>query len=165
MSLLLESLTFGLIVGFMVVGLIGVVIPVVPGTLLIWLSLLLYSLLEGFEVISVPVFILFTLFALTIGTADLWLPLLGARVTGSSGRGLLYGVAGGFVGFLVLNFVGAIAGYAAGIILGEYRRRGNWSEAFRASLGGIAGMGVATLIELGGSLLFVIFFIWRVLGG
>lgn len=161
--MLIASLTFGLAVGFMLIGLIGVLVPMVPGTLLIWLTLLVYSLVDGFNAITPPLFLVFTVFAAIIGTADLWLPLLGARVTGSAGSSMLYGVGGGLAGFLAFNLPGALLGYAAGVVLGEYRRRGDWRQALRSSVGGLAGMGVSTLVQVGGSVVLVVAFILFVL--
>jgi uncharacterized protein YqgC (DUF456 family) len=147
----------------MLIGLVGVLVPMVPGTLLIWLTMLAYNVVDGFDAITPSLFLLLTVFAAIIGTADLWLPLLGARVTGSAGSSMLYGVGGGLAGFLAFNLPGAILGYAAGVVLGEYRRRRDWRQAVRSSLGGLAGMGVSTLVQLGGSLVLVVAFILLVL--
>ncbi len=161
--MLLQSITFGLAVGFMLLGIVGVVVPLVPGMLLLWLTLLAYGLLDGFQAISLPLFLGLSLFAGIAGTADLWLPLLGARASGSSSRSLLAGVLGSLIGFLVLNLIGAVLGYAVGIIIGEYRRHGDWRLAARSSLGGLAGWGLSTLIQLGGGLIILGVFVWRVL--
>lgn len=158
MPLLLDSLGFGLAIGFMLLGLIGVVVPIIPGTLLIWLSTLVYAVATQFDVITPGAFAGLTLLAFITGTADLWLPLLGARGTGAGRRGLLFGVVGSLVGLLVGSLPGSLIGYALGIIIGEYSRQNDWRLAVRASLGGLAGWGVATAVQLGGGLLMIIIF-------
>lgn len=160
--MVVNALFFGLIVGCMVLGVVGTVFPLIPGLILVWLSLLAYVLVEGFQAVGVPAFILFTLLAIVGVTSDLWLPLLGAKVTGSSGVGIWWGILGSVVGFVILNLPGAIIGYAAGILIGEYRRQRNWQEAIKATLGGLAGIGVSKLIQLGASLLVLISFVWMV---
>ena len=163
MSLLFESITFGLIVAIMILGIIGVIIPIIPGTLLIWLSITLYVWSKGMAVLGWGSFVLITLIALVTGTADLWLPLLGAKSGGASKRALLLGGIGALLGTFMFPVLGTIVGYALGLLLGEYHKRGDWLEARRASLGGVAGWGVATAIQLGGGLLMLLIFVVRVL--
>ncbi len=48
MPIFLEALIFGVAVAFMLVGLIGIVVPILPGTIFIWLGVLAFALVEGF---------------------------------------------------------------------------------------------------------------------
>ena len=168
MTLLTQSVSFGLAVFFMLVGLVGVIVPMIPGTLLIWLTVLLYAVVErmnGLAAIDPLAFAAITLIAFVTGLADFWLPLLGARASGSSRRALLFGVLGALAGtFLIpIPLFGTIVGYAGGILLGEYHKHRDWDRAFRAGAGGIAGWGVATVLQLGGGFLIFVLFIWQVL--
>lgn len=163
MSLIIDSISFGLIVAFIVMGLIGVVVPMIPGTLLMWIAVLIYALVNGFNSIGVAAFVVITIIALVTGTADLWMPLLGAKSGGASKRAVLLGVVGSLVGTLIAPLIGTLIGYAGGILLGEYQKRGDWNEALRASAGGLAGWGIATIIQLGGGLLMLVIFVWQVL--
>lgn len=168
MTILSQSLSFGLAVFFMLVGLVGVVIPMLPGTLLIWLTVLLYAILEranGFAAIDPLTFIVISLIAIVTGLADLWLPLVGARASGSSRRALVFGALGALAGtFLIpIPLLGTIIGYAAGILLGEYHKRRDWNRALRAGAGGVAGWGIATVLQFGGGVLILLLFVWQVL--
>ena len=165
LPLLLDSITFGLIVAFIVFGLIGIIVPMIPGTLLIWIAVLIYELVNGFSALGVPVFAMITVLALVTGLADLWLPLLGAKAVGASKRAVLLGALGSLIGTFIAPLLGTIAGYAIGILVGEYHKRGDWHDAFRASVGGVAGWGVATGVQLGGGLLILAIFLWKVLAG
>jgi uncharacterized protein len=168
-DLLTQSLLFGLAVGFIVLGLIGVVVPILPGILLIWLTILVYAFLTGFQAITPFSFFILSLIALVTGTADIWMSLLGAKTGGASRRSVLYGILGSLVGFvagsifIIGGLVGAVAGYALGILLGEYQKRRDWNLALKASLGGLAGWGLATMLQLGGGILILLIFVWRVL--
>ena len=135
----------------------------IPGTLLIWIAVLIYALINGFSSIGTFSFIIITIIAIATGTADLWMPLLGAKSGGASGRSLLMGTVGGIIGTFVAPLLGTIIGYAIGILVGEYQKRGDWNAAFKASVGGVAGWGVATAIQLGGGLLMLAIFIWQAL--
>jgi len=116
LALLFESISFGLVVAFIVLGLIGTVIPMIPGSLLIWVAVLIYVLVNGMASIGWFVFIIITLIALATGTADLWMPLLGAKTVGTSGRGLVYGVIGAIIGTLIAPLIGTLIGYAGGCL-------------------------------------------------
>lgn len=166
MSLFLQSFSFGLAVFFILLGIAGVLIPIVPGTLLIWLTVVVYAIVErlnGFAAIDWLTFTALTLVALVTGLAEFWLPLLGAKVRGSSRRAILFGVAGGIIGTFAFPLLGTIVGYALGVLLGEYHKLRDWGQALRASLNAVASWGVATALELGGGLLILFIFIWQVL--
>jgi uncharacterized protein YqgC (DUF456 family) len=163
----LQIIAFGLAVFFILVGLVGVVLPLLPGTLLIWLTVFFYFLVEralGFAAIDPISFAAITILALGAGTSDIWLPLLGARRSGSSKRAMVAGLVGGLIGTFVLPIplVGTIVGYAAGILLGEYQKHGDWDKALRASAGGIAGWGIATVLQLVAGFVILILFVWQV---
>jgi uncharacterized protein len=168
-DILAQSLLFGLAVGFIVLGLIGVIVPILPGILLIWLAVLVYAVLTGFQAITPFTFFILSLIALVTGTSDIWMSLLGAKKGGASRRSVLYGVLGSFIGFIagsifiIGGLFGAVAGYILGILLGEYQKHRDWNLALKAGVGGLAGWGLATMLQLGGGLLMLLIFVWRVL--
>jgi uncharacterized protein YqgC (DUF456 family) len=162
-TLLIQSITFGLAVAFILLGIVGMVVPLLPGSLLIWLTIAGYAFVTGFEAIT-PVWLgVLSVLALVVGSADWWLPMLGARASGASRRSSLYGLAGGIAGFFAFALVGSIVGYALGVVLGEYQKHQDLKRALRISAGGLAGMGLATGVQLGGGLLMLGIFVWRVL--
>lgn len=155
----------------MIIGLMGIVVPILPGTVLIWLSTLVYALIDGFDRVGWAGFAVITLLALVTGTADLWLPMLGAKTAGAAKRALFFGYAGGLIGFFLLgafipilgNLLGGVVGYAAGVLLGQYHKYRDWNVALRAGLGSLAGWGIGTAIQFGGGLLIVAIFVVLVL--
>lgn len=168
MELLLQAINFGLAVFFILVGIVGVILPILPGTLLIWLTVFFFYVVEralGFAAIDPITFAALTVIALVTGTSEFWMPLLGARRTGSSRRSMLTGMIGGVLGTFVLPIplVGTIVGYALGVLLGEYHKHRDWERALRVGAGGLAGWGVATVLQVGGGLLILILFVWQVL--
>ena len=64
LSILLEALAFGIAVAFILIGLAGTVVPILPGILLIWLTVLAYAIVDGFEAIGWVAFIVVTLLAI-----------------------------------------------------------------------------------------------------
>jgi uncharacterized protein YqgC (DUF456 family) len=160
---ILGALGFGIAVAFIFVGIIGIIVPILPGTLLIWLTVLIYAWRTGFEVIGWPSLVFITIIAFIAGTAQFWLPLLGAQKQGAAKRAMFLGVVGAIIGTFVVPLVGTVIGYAVGIFLGEYMKIRDWNLALRASLGGIAGWGISTIIELVVAFLILLIFVVQVL--
>ncbi|MCO5182597.1 MAG: DUF456 domain-containing protein [Anaerolineae bacterium] len=164
MQVLLQSLGFGIAVAFIVLGLIGTIVPAIPGPFLIWFTMLIYAWLDGFEAITPATMIVLTVIFLVIASADIWMAMLGAKVVGTSRRAMVYGIIGGIIGFFSpLNLIGAILGYALGVLLGQYQIHRDWRVAIKASLGGLAGIGVSAMVQLGGGIMMLIIFAWQVL--
>lgn len=171
MSVIVDSLVFGLTIAFMFVGMIGMVVPIIPGTILIWLGVLGYAIVENFQAIDPITFIVISLIGIVTGTADIWLALVGARSGGASGLSMFYGMLGGILGFIFLSalipfvgsLIGGVLGYALGILLGQYQKHGDWNLAIKASFGGIVGWGVATVVQIVGGIIMVAIFAWQVL--
>ena len=143
------------------VGVLGSFLPVLPGTLIVWAGVLFYAwTFDGFATFSPWTFALITLVAIVSGTADLWLPLLGAKKTGASWRTLVVGLIGGILGtfLLPLPVFGTIVGYGVGVLVAEYVRHGAWRPAWRATLGGVVGWGLSAAVELAGAIIMILLF-------
>lgn len=171
MTLVVDAFLFGIAIALILLGVVGTIVPILPGTILIWLTILIYAILENFQAIDWISLSVLTFIALLTGTADLWLTILGSRKGGASALALIYGLIGGLIGFVGFGFLipvlgnllGGIIGYATGILLGQYQKHGDWNQALRASLGGVFGWGVASIVQLSGGLLMLAIFIWQVL--
>jgi uncharacterized protein YqgC (DUF456 family) len=114
----------------MLVGLLGSVLPALPGVPLIFLSALVYSFLTGFEFVGTLVLVVLFVFALLAFVADFVGTAYGARRFGASNWGTAGGAVGGLVGglagalfFGVGALFGLILGSVGGVFLGEYLRR------------------------------------------
>ena len=162
MTQLFEALSVGFVVVILLLSLVGTLIPIIPGVLLMWVTVFLYALVDGFTAVSMPAFLLISLIALVTGTSDLWLTLFGAKKGGASVKSMLIGTLGAIAGSFVFPLVGTIAGYVAGLLLGEYWQHGDWEIAKKAGLGGLAGWGVATIIQFIGGIFIFVIFLWQV---
>ena len=114
----------------MFIGLVGSVLPALPGVALIFISALVYAFSTGFEVVGGWLVALLGLFAALALVADFVGTSYGARRFGASNWGTAGGAIGGIVGALVgLLFLGIgslfglILGSVGGVFLGEYLRR------------------------------------------
>lgn len=145
-----------------VIALAGAFVPILPGSIIAWISLLAYSLATGWADFGGGWFGVMSVLLVVTGSAEWWLPLLGAKATGASKRSLFYGIAGSLLGLFFFPPFGSIIGYALGVLIGSYQEHRDFQMAFKASLGNLAGQGVAAIVELVGILIVLGLFIWLV---
>jgi uncharacterized protein len=143
-----EPLLVALALAVMVVGLVGVVVPVLPGLLLVWLASVGTILYVGTDTVGWIVAVLLTvLFALGSG-ATIWLPARQGRRGGVPLRSLLAALLGAVVGFVVIPVIGFPIGAFAGLLLGEQQRHGDW-QAATASVGQVLrAYGIGVVVEM-----------------
>ena len=149
----------------MLVGLIGTVLPIIPGTILIFAGALLYALVDGFQVVGWPTLVVLGVLAAVATTADLWASSIGAKIGGASGWSVVIGMLAGLVGFVVFNLPGAIIGAILGVLLTEIVRVGDWRQALKAGSGWVVGWILSTVVQLGIGLIMVAIFVWQVVQG
>lgn len=149
----------------MLVGLIGTVLPVIPGTILIFAGALLYALVEGFQAVGWPTVIVLGVLTVVATTADLWASSIGAKLGGASGWSILIGLVAGLAGLVVFSLPGAIIGAVLGVLLTEIARVGDWRLALKAGSGWVFGWLLSTVVQLGIGLIMVVVFVWQVVQG
>ena len=147
------------------VGLIGTVLPVIPGTILIFAGALLYALVDGFQVVGWPTLLVLGVLTVVATTADLWASSVGAKIGGASGWSVVIGLVAGLVGFVVFSLPGAIIGAVLGVLLTEIVRVGDWRQALKAGSGWVVGWILSTVVQLGIGLIMVAILVWQVLQG
>ena len=163
MAQLFEAVSVGFVIFLLLLSLIGTIIPIIPGVLLMWVIVFIYTWVDGFTAVSTASFIIISLIALITGTSDIWLTLFGAKKGGASVKSMLIGTVGAVVGSFIFPIIGTIAGYIAGLLLGEYWQHGDWEIAKKAGIGGLTGWGVATIIQFIGGLFIFVIFLWQVI--
>ncbi len=188
MGLLGETAAFSFALFLMLVGLVGIILPVIPGLVLIWLGSLIFALVEGFSSIGPGAFALLTLLAIIGISADVWMAQLGAKLGGATFRSQLVGLGGGIAGAVliplsgglietllgpalggvlgtVLAALGAAIGSVIGVLVAEYHRLGEWRQASRAGCGWLAGWLASTVFQvvIGGVMIGL--FLWHAFAG
>lgn len=129
--------------GLVLVGLAGIVLPALPGTLLVFAGLALGAWIDDFTRVG-----WFALGAIAVLAVLAWLmdyvsAMLGARRTGAS-RQAVIGAAIGTVAGIFLGIVGVLFMPLVGAAAGEYMARRNHQQAVRVGIstwiGLMAGM-------------------------
>lgn len=132
----------------MVLGLMGVVLPVLPGLILIWAAAVFYGFMVGFGTVGWTVVGLLTALAVAGMVKTVVIPRRAAVESGASGWAQLGAVIGGVVGFFVIPVFGLILGALAGLLAVEYMLKGDWNEALVAVRGTARGFGLSVVIDL-----------------
>lgn len=131
----------------MAVGLVGIVVPVLPGLLLVAAVAVTWAVLEGGAGAWVVVAIM--LVVLALGTiAKYVLPGRTLKEAGAPWSTLAVGAMGAIVGFFVIPVVGLIVGGVLGVWLGELRRLRDGGAAWRSSRATLKAIGIGLLLEL-----------------
>lgn len=132
----------------MVLGLLGVVLPVLPGLLLIWAAAIFYGFMVGFGTLGWTVVGLLTVLAVAGVIKSVAIPRRAATESGASGWAQLGAVVGGVVGFFIIPVFGLVIGALAGLLAVEYVLKGDWNEAMVAVRGTAKGFGLSVAIDV-----------------
>jgi uncharacterized protein YqgC (DUF456 family) len=146
------------------VGLLGAILPVLPGSILVWLGALLWAWVDGFERVGWPTLTIMGLLMIGASAADIWMSALGARQGGASWQALLAGAALGIVGFVLFSLPGAIVGVLAGILGVESWRQHGLRPALKSGGGLLLGYVLSASVEITLSLIMVAIFAWQAMG-
>ncbi len=141
-----------LLVGLAVlVGLVGIVVPVLPGTVLILGAVLVWAIEDG-SATAWGVFAVVTLL-LAAGTVVKYaVPGRRLKANGVPRRTLLLGTALGIVGFFVIPVIGLFVGFVLGVYLAELQRVGG-DAAWPSTKHALNAVVHSVLIELAAGLL------------
>ncbi|MFE5857314.1 DUF456 domain-containing protein [Streptomyces sp. NPDC056500] len=138
----------------MVLGLVGVMVPGVPGRWLVWAAMLWWSLHEQSGLAWVLLVASTALFL--VDQVVVWLlPTRRLRGVGITRRMAVFAGAGAVLGFVLLPVIGAVPGFIGGIYGTERRRLGGHGQAMAATRQVMRAAGTSVLVELFACLMVV----------
>jgi uncharacterized protein YqgC (DUF456 family) len=135
-------LVFGII--FMIIGLLGCILPIIPGPPFSFIGLLLLQFTRfgdfTFSFLAIMGFV-----ALAVTIIDYIVPVWGTKKFGGSKAGIWGATIGLVLGIFFLPPIGIILGPLAGAIIAESIKGKEFNKSFIAGLGSLFGflMGVA----------------------
>src|ERR671924_1618851 len=130
-----------------IVGLIGLVLPAIPGSPLVFVGLLVAAWAEDFTYVGPWTITMLALLGLLTYGVDLWATMFGAKKFGASRRAIIGAVIGGVVG-LFLGFPGVLFGPFIGAVIGELLAQRNLRQAARAGFGATIGLVLGAAIKI-----------------
>ena len=149
-----------LLVGLAIaVGLVGILVPLLPGTLLIFAAILVWALVEQDMTGWVTLAVASVLLGATTLVKYLW-PVRRMRAADVRTSSLAAGGVLGIVGFFVIPVVGLVIGFVLGIYLAELARRHDQRRAWASTVHALKGVALSVGVELTGALLATV--VWVV---
>ena len=147
------------------VGVLGVLIPVLPGLLLCWAGVLLWAVLGDAGGIRWPVLAVATVIAVG-GTVVKYLwPGRRLKSTGVPTASLAAGGVLGLVGFFVVPLVGLVLGFVLGVWLAERVRLGDAGQAWPSTRRALGAVGLSLLVEFAAALAIAVVWVFALLAG
>ncbi|OKH23620.1 DUF456 domain-containing protein [Chroogloeocystis siderophila] len=146
---------YWVLVALMIVGVIGAVVPGIPGTSLILIAIIIWGVLQGsLSSIAVPLTVAIVVLLASIGI-DFLASYWGAKRAGASKWGQIGAIVGLILGFLGLlptlpfggPLLGILLGPFLGAIIGEYLYQHNLQLAVKAGVGIVVGSLIGNLIQ------------------
>lgn len=137
-----------LAVGLVAVGVVGTVVPGLPGAILVLAGLALAAWIDGFARVGVATLAVLAGLTLAAYALDFVATAVGARRFGTSWWGVL-GAVLGTLGGLFFGPVGLVIGPFVGAFLLELLARRDLRQAGRAGLGAWLGLVLGTAGRLG----------------
>jgi uncharacterized protein YqgC (DUF456 family) len=129
------------------VGIVGIVVPVLPGLLLVWAGIAVWAT-ERQDSTGWVLLAAVTALALAGTAVKYVLPGRRMRTAGVPARTMLAGGVLGLVGFVVVPVVGLLLGFVLGVYLAERRRLGRHDTAWTSTVVALKAAGWSMLIEL-----------------
>lgn len=141
-----------------IAGLVGIVVPVLPGLLLVLGGVLLWALMEG-GTVAWGIFVASALVAVVGYVLQYTLPGRRMRERGVSGSTLGLAVVFGIVGFFVVPVIGAIIGFVLGIYVVETGRTRDRAQAWQRTKHALVAVLHSMGIELAAGLVIASLFV------
>jgi len=139
----MAPLLWVLAIALVLVGIVGAVLPALPGVPLVFVGLLLAAWIDGFQKVGWVVMTILGLLMLVSFGLDFLATSLGAKKAGASKLAIAGGALGALVG-LFFAIPGLILGPFVGAFLGELVARRGRKQAVRSGLGTWLGLVVGT---------------------
>jgi uncharacterized protein YqgC (DUF456 family) len=134
------------------VGLVGIVVPLLPGTLLVFGAIAVWAFVEN----NVPAWVTLGVATLLLAAATLikylW-PMRRMRAADVRTLSLAVGAMLGIIGFFVIPVLGLVIGFVLGVYLAELANRRDRRVAWTSTKHAVKGVALSVGVELAGALL------------
>lgn len=143
---------------FFTVGIIGTVLPALPGAPLIWVGMLIYGIFVKFNNLPWTFFAGQGIVVVLLFTIDYLAGLWGVKRYGGSRAAAWGSIWGGLLGMVLMGPFGLIIGPFAGAVAGELYQKNNLNKAFLVGFGSLIGFLGGTALKLVIEILMIVWF-------
>jgi uncharacterized protein YqgC (DUF456 family) len=134
------------------VGLAGIVIPLLPGTLLVFAAIAVWAVIEN----NLTGWVTLGVVTALLGVATLikytW-PVKRMKAADVRTVSLVAGGVLGIIGFFVIPVVGLVIGFVLGVFIAELANRRDQRVAWTSTKHAVKGVALSVGVELAGALL------------
>jgi hypothetical protein len=145
--ILVITLLWILCAALILLGLAGIVLPVLPGTVLVWGGIVLGAWIDDFTRVGVSTVVVISVLAVLAWALDYVAGLMGAQKAGASKQALL-GAAIGTVLGLFMGLVGVLFMPLVGAAVGEYLAQKNHARAVKVGVATWVGIMVGLIAKV-----------------
>lgn len=160
-----DPVLFVLTAGVIVIGVVGTIVPLLPGLTLVWLATLAWGLLTSFGAGGV---VAMTIITILFGAGiylGLRIPQKSAAAQGLSIRGTIFGVVLAIGVGIVIPVIGIPVGFVLGVWIVRIADTGDARAAFDSALATTAALIKASAAQFGiGVAMGVVWLLWVLSG-
>ena len=146
------------------IGIVGIVIPLLPGTLLVLGAIAVWAFVEGTTAAWVTLAVVTVILGATLLVKYLW-PARRMRNADVGTWSLVAGGILGIIGFFVVPVLGLVLGFVLGIYLAELSKRRDQRRAWASTVHALKGVALSVGVELTGALLATVVWVVGVFAG
>lgn len=146
-------------VAIMALGLVGTLVPILPGLGVIWVAALGAWLIAGFGTTAwVSMAVLSVLLVVGV-VAKVVLPARTSRDGGMPRASLAAALVGAIIGFFVIPLVGFLVGGVGALWVAETARLGDRDAAWRSTREMVRSYGIGVAVEVGAAATMIVAFV------
>ncbi|MCD6112823.1 MAG: DUF456 domain-containing protein [Bacteroidales bacterium] len=142
----------------LIVGVLGCIIPIIPGPPISYISLLLLQITEKHP-FTTRFLVIWALITTVVTVLDYVVPVYGTKKFGGSKKGIWGATIGLFIGIFFSPPIGIIVGPFLGALIGELIAGKESKVAFMSALGSFIGFVAGTLLKIVASVTMAYYFI------
>lgn len=154
----MKTLALVIAIIMFLIGLIGTILPALPGVLLIFGGMLVYGFMTGFASLSIWFFVMQLLVMAVIFIVDFIASAVSTKKYGGSRQAAFGAAVGTILGVIILGPLGIIIGPFAGSVAAEVLLGKEIKQAVKVGFGSLVGVMGGTLFKLAAEALMIIYF-------
>jgi uncharacterized protein len=143
------------------VGIIGIVVPLLPGTLLVFGAIAVWAVVENNLTAWVTLGVVAALIGAAILIKYIW-PVKRMRAAEVRTRSVVTGGVIGIIGFFVIPVIGLVIGFVLGVYLAELATRKDQRLAWTSTKHAVKGVALSMGVEMAGALLATVAWVFGV---
>lgn len=158
----METTALILSIIFFIAGLLGTILPILPGAILIYGGMLLYGFMTKFATLDTNFFLLQALVLVLVFSVDFVASAAGTRRFNGSKQAAWGAIIGTILGLIFFGPLGIVIGPFLGAVVAELVRGIQINQAIRVGFGTLVGILGGTVLKLCAEILMIVYFFIRI---